>query len=62
MRLFRHALLECVSAEPPKKRRCAPSWARLISKVYHADPLTCRQCGGKLKIAAHLHSQVAASV
>ncbi len=53
------ALLEGVSAEPPKKRRCAPSWARLISKVYHADPLTCRQCGGKLKIVAYIHSQVA---
>jgi len=46
------ALLEGVSAESPKKRCCAPSWARLISKVYHADPLTCRQCGGKLKIVA----------
>jgi len=37
-------------AEPTTKRRCAPSWARLISKVYHADPLLCRQCGGKLKV------------
>ena len=24
-----------------------------------ADPLTCRKCGGKLKIAAYLHDQVA---
>jgi hypothetical protein len=31
----------------------------LISKVYHADPLTCRKCGGKLKIVAYIHSQVA---
>ena len=35
-------LLEGAQAEAPKKRRCSPSWARLISKVYHADPLTCR--------------------
>jgi hypothetical protein len=53
------ALLEGVPAEPPKKRRCSASWARLISKVYHADPLTCRKCGGKLKIVAYIHSQVA---
>jgi hypothetical protein len=39
-------------AEPTTKRRCPPSWARLISKVYHADPLVCRQCGGKLKVVA----------
>ena len=35
-------LLDGAQAEAPKKRRCSPSWARLISKVYHADPLTCR--------------------
>ena len=27
--------------EQPKKRRCSPSWARLISKVFQADPLVC---------------------
>jgi hypothetical protein len=53
------ALLEGVPAEPPKRRRCPASWARLISKVYHADPLICRKCGGKLKIVAYIHSQVA---
>ena len=31
----------------------------MISKVYHADPLTCRKCGGKLKIVAYIHSQLA---
>jgi hypothetical protein len=45
--------------KPPKKRRCTASWARLISKVYHVDPLTCRKCGGKLKVIAYLHDQVA---
>ncbi|HET7295347.1 MAG TPA: hypothetical protein VFM88_23210 [Vicinamibacteria bacterium] len=42
-----------------QKRRCSASWARLIAKVFQADPLTCRQCGGKLKIVAYLHDQVA---
>jgi hypothetical protein len=48
-----------VEEEPAKKRRCAASWARLIAKVFHVDPLTCRKCGGKLKIVAYLHDQVA---
>ena len=48
-----------VEEEPAKKRRCAASWARLIAKVFHVDPLTCRKCGGKLEIVAYLHDQVA---
>jgi hypothetical protein len=39
---------------PPKKRRCSASWARLISKVFQADPLTCRKCGGKLRLIAYV--------
>jgi hypothetical protein len=38
--------------QAPKKRRCPPSWARLIAKVYQADPLVCPKCGGPLKIVA----------
>jgi len=48
-----------VGEEPRKKRRCSASWARLISKVFHADPLICKKCGGKLKVVAYLHDQVA---
>jgi hypothetical protein len=44
-----------VEEEPAKKRRSSASWARLIAKVFHADPLTCRTCGGKLEIVAYLH-------
>ncbi len=46
-------------AEAPQKRRCSPSWARLIAKVYHAGPLTCRDCGGPLAIVAYLHDRTA---
>ena len=46
-------------AEAPQKRRCSPSWARLISKVYHVDPLTCRGCGGRLQIVAYINDQFA---
>jgi hypothetical protein len=31
----------------------------LIAKVYDVDPLTCRKCGGKLKVIAYLHDQTA---
>jgi hypothetical protein len=48
-----------VEEEPANKRRCTASWARLIAKVFHADPRTCRKCGWKLKIVAYLHDQVA---
>jgi hypothetical protein len=47
-----------VEEQPAKKRRCSPSWARLISKVFQADPLTCKKCGGKLKVIAYLYDQV----
>jgi hypothetical protein len=46
-------------AEPaPAKRRCSPSWARLISKVYQADPLVCKACGGPLKIVAYITDEL----
>ena len=27
--------------------------------MFHADPLTCRKCGAKLKIVAYIHDTVA---
>jgi hypothetical protein len=50
---------ESGETEAAKKRRCSPSWARLIAKVYQADPLTCRECGGPLRIIAYLHDRAA---
>jgi hypothetical protein len=38
----------------PKRKRCTASWARLIHKVYGADPMICRQCGGKLRVIAFI--------
>ena len=40
---------------------CSPNWARLISKVYHADPLVCKRCGGRLAIVAYITDEVAIS-
>jgi hypothetical protein len=45
--------------QPARRRRCPASWARLISKVFQADPLACRKCGGKLKIIAYLTDGIA---
>jgi hypothetical protein len=39
---------------PPPRRRCSPSWARLIAKVFQPDPLECRRCGGPLKVVAYI--------
>ena len=44
--------------ERPSKRRCSPSWARLISKVYQADPLVCKGCGGPLNIVAYITDEI----
>jgi hypothetical protein len=45
--------------EQPKKRRCSSSWARLIAKVFQADPLVCKRCGGPLKVVAYITHTVA---
>jgi len=42
-----------LTAEPPRKR-CSPSWARLIAKVYQVDPLLCTRCGQRMSIVAFL--------
>jgi hypothetical protein len=48
-----------VAGEPaPAKRRCSPSWARLIAKVYQADPLACKACGGPLEIVAYITDEL----
>ena len=45
--------------KPAKKRRGSASWARLISKVFHADPLKCPSCGGQLQTIAYITDELA---
>ncbi len=45
--------------KPAKKRRGGACWPRLISKVFLADPLKCRDCGGPLQIVAYITDQLA---
>jgi hypothetical protein len=46
-----------VTAEPQPRRRCSPSWARLIAKVYQVDPLVCVRCGQRMSILAFVSDQ-----
>ena len=47
-----------VAAEPLRKR-CSPSWARLIAKVHEVDPLLCPRCGQRMSIVAFLTDALA---
>ena len=43
--------------QQPNKRRCSPSWARLIA--FQADPLVCKRCAGPLQVVAYITDTVA---
>jgi len=45
--------------QPGPRRRCPPIWARLIAKVYHADPLVCTRCGQRMSLIAFVTDQMA---
>ena len=45
-------------ADPPPKR-CPPSWARLIAKVYEVDPLVSTRCGQRMSTIAFVTDQIA---
>jgi hypothetical protein len=44
--------LVIIEEEDPKIPR--RGWAAMIRKVYEVDPLTCSQCGGRMKVIAFL--------
>jgi hypothetical protein len=48
----------CVARSGPSAGSDPPSWARLISKVYQADPLVCKGCAGPLKIVAYIADEL----
>ena len=41
------------------RRRCPPSWARLIARVYQVDPLVCARCGQRMSLIAFVTDQLA---
>ena len=44
-----------MSEEGAKKYR--KNWARLIQKIYEADPLTCPKCQGRMKIISFIEDE-----
>ena len=44
------------AAEQPPRKRCSPSWARLIAKVYED---VCARCGQRMSLIAFVTDQVA---
>jgi hypothetical protein len=45
---------EASTAAEQLRKRCSPSWARLIAKVYRVDRLLCARCGQRMSIVAFL--------
>jgi hypothetical protein len=44
--------------QPGPRRRCPPSWAQLIAKVYQVDPLVCVRCGQRMRLIAFVTDQM----
>ena len=43
-----------MAAVPIASRMTRKNWARLIQKVYEADPLVCSHCQGRLKVISFI--------
>jgi hypothetical protein len=44
---------------PEPRKRCSPTWARLIARVYQVDPLVCTRCGQRMSLIAFVTDQMA---
>ncbi len=45
--------------EETMRKRCLSTWARLLAKVYHVDPLVCTRCGKRMSVAGFVTDTVA---
>jgi len=45
------------TVDPTPRRRCSPSWARIILEVYQVDPLVCARCGQRMSVLAFVSDQ-----
>jgi hypothetical protein len=43
--------------EAPHAKAARANWARLIKKVFGADPLECPDCGGAMRIIVFIEEQ-----
>ena len=44
------AACRSLGRQPFRKKRREPAWARLIAKVYEADPFVCAWCGSEMRL------------
>jgi hypothetical protein len=54
-----HDREEQAGQAPEPRKRCSPTWARLIAKVYNVDPLVCARCGQRMSTIAFVTDQIA---
>jgi len=49
--------IPCILEAEGSTKEYRKNWARLIQKIYEADPLTCPKCQGKMRIIAFIEDE-----
>ena len=52
-----HEWIPCILEPEGSSKEYRKNWARLIQKIYEADPLTCPKCQGRMKIIAFIEDE-----
>lgn len=50
-------LIPCILEPEESSKEYRKNWARLIQKIYEADPLTCPKCQGRMKIISFIEDE-----
>jgi hypothetical protein len=49
--------IPCILEPDEFSKESRRNWARLIQKIYEADPLTCPKCSGKMKVISVIEDE-----
>ena len=49
--------IPCILISEEGAKKYGKNWARLIQKIYEADPLTCLKCQGRIKIISFIEDE-----
>jgi hypothetical protein len=49
--------IPCILEPEGSSKEYRKNWARLIQKIYEADPLTCPKCQGRMKIISFIEDE-----
>ena len=52
-----HEWMPCILEPEGSSKEYRKNWARLIQKIYEADPLTCPKCQGRMKIISFIEDE-----